>query len=87
MVPTQKGLDPRDAAPAEISLGLVVEQQLVAFECPPQTGLEHQPLDRLGFDLPGMKSETIAALFLGRIHRRIGILSKRFFVLCVGREQ
>src|SRR5208282_5857145 len=61
MSPTQQCLDAHDTAVAEVLLWLVVQQQLVAFERIPQTGLKRQPFNRLACDILDVEAEAIAA--------------------------
>ena len=68
-----------------IHLGLVVQRELVAIERVAQRGLQRQPLDRLGLGLLGEEAEAVLAVFLGEIHRHVGILGQRLHVGAVRR--
>ncbi len=58
---------------------------MIALERTAQRGLQRQPLDRLGLDLLGEETEAVLAVFLGKIHRHVGILGQRLRVVAVGR--
>jgi hypothetical protein len=64
-----------------------VQHEFVAFERPAQAGFQHEAFDRLGLDLVGVEQERVAASFLGGIHRRLGVLGERAFILRVGGKQ
>ena len=85
MVPAQQRLDAGDLAARHVDLGLVVQRELVALQRAAQGALQRQALDRLRLDLLGEEAEAVLAVFLGEIHRHVGILGQRLHVGAVGR--
>ena len=72
--------------PVAIShLRLIVQRELIAFEGAAQGGFQRQALDRLGLDLLGEEAETVLAVFLGEVHRHVGILGQRLHVATIRR--
>ena len=85
MVPAQQRLDAGDLPARHIDLGLIVQRKLVALQRAAQRGFQRQALDRLRLDLLGEEAEAVLAVFLGEIHRHVGVLGQRLHVGAVGR--
>ena len=77
MRPAQQRFHPADAAGAEIEDRLVVERQLLVRERAPQPVLERDALQRLRVHERVEELVVVAALLLGLIHRRVGVLDQR----------
>ena len=86
MVPAQQRLDAGDLAGRHIDLRLIVQRELVALQRAAQRGLQRQALDRLRLDLLGEEAEAVLAVFLGEVHRHVGVLGQRLHVGAVGRD-
>ena len=68
----------------QIHLRLVMQRELIALEGVAQRGFQRQTLDRLDLDLLGEEAEVVLAVFLGEIHRHVGILGQRLHVGAIG---
>ena len=76
-VPAQQRLDAGDARRSQIELGLVVQRQLVALDGAAQARLQRQPLERQRLQSAVVELEVVLALFLGVVHRDVGVLHQR----------
>ena len=85
--PAQQRLGADDAPVAQVHLGLVVHQELVALQRAAQLALEHQPLDGGGVHLRRIEREGVAAVLLGVVHRRVGVADQVDDVLRVARTE
>ena len=89
MIPAQQRLNAGDLAAGHVDLWLIVQRELVALQRAAQRTLQHQALDRLRLDLLGEETEAVLAVFLGEIHRHVGILGQRLHVgavVWIGRD-
>ena len=86
MGPAQQRLDAGDLPGRQVHLRLVVQRELVALQRMAQGVFQRQPLDRLHLHFLGEEAEIVLAVFLGEIHRHVGILGQRMHVGAVGRE-
>ena len=83
MLPAYERLDTRDGSCLEIYLRLVMQQQLVAFKSISQLAFQGLTLDGLETHVWGKELVIIAPIFLGAIHRRVGILEQRLTIFTV----
>jgi len=74
MGPAQQGFHAGDLSGRQIHLRLVVQRELVARQCMTQAVFQGQPLERLHLHFLGEEAEIVLAVFLGKIHRHIGVL-------------
>ena len=70
---------------SHVYLRLVVQRELVALQRAAQRRFQRQPLDRLRLDFRGEEAIAVLAVFLGEIHRHVGILGQRLHVGAVVR--
>src|ERR1700683_1984891 len=81
MLPPNEGLNTGDESRFEIDLGLVMKQEFVALKNIPQLALEGLTLDGMETHFPVKELVIVAPVFLGVIHRRVGILDQRVSIL------
>src|SRR5690606_2401064 len=72
----QQGFRARESLTAQADLGLVVEGQLFALQRSAQFLLQRQALAYLEAQRAGVAFAAVAALGLGLVHRRVGILDQ-----------
>ncbi|MPN12972.1 hypothetical protein SDC9_160292 [bioreactor metagenome] len=68
-----------------VELGLVVNNEFVTLQCPPQFALQCQPFRHVQRHLAVEEAVEIAAIFLRLVHRHIGVLDQGFAVAAMFR--
>ena len=83
MGPAQQRLDAGDLSARDVHFRLIMQRKLIALQRTAQSGFQFQVFDRLGPDFLGEEAEAVLAVFLGQIHRHVGILRQRQRVAAV----
>ena len=83
--PAQQRLGTDHSPVAQIHLGLVQHDELVALEGAAQLALQHEPLHRRRIHVRHIERPSVAAVLLGVVHRRVGVADQVDRVLRVVR--
>src|SRR5437879_6531054 len=81
--PAQQRLDAGDLSARDVHFRLIMQRKLIALQRTAQSGFQFQVFDRLGPGFLGEETEAVLAVFLGQIHRHVGILRQRQRVAAV----
>ena len=84
--PAQQRLGADDLLRANVDDRLVVEFELVTVESVQQMTFKPHPLHRPQVQFPGKELKSIATVFLGPIHRRVGVLHQDMRLVAIVRE-
>src|SRR3569833_1377956 len=83
MLPAYLGLEAHRAATTDIELRLIMQREFATFERAPQFHLHGQLRTALGAHFGNIKLILILALFLGAVHRDVGVLHQHLGALPV----
>src|SRR3569832_378217 len=83
MLPAYQGLEAHRAATTDIELRLIMQREFATFERAPQFHLHGQLRTALGAHFGNIKLILILALFLGAVHRDVGVLHQHLGALPV----
>src|ERR1700730_4646105 len=83
MLPAYQRLDTCDGSSLEIYFGLIMQQQLLAFDSISQLALKGLPLNSLETHVRSKEPVSATPVFLSMIHRRVCILDQCFRIITV----
>ena len=83
MSPAKQGFRPGDLSRSQIDLRLIVQRELLPFQSASQAFLDRLPLHGAHVHRGREKLIALAPMFLGLVHRGIGILDQRLRIQAV----